>query len=197
MNLTRKVESPSIGGRSAPNISLNIHRGSKTGELYAVALCGIVLQFGMLVFCGLSVYHQEFSRRFPKNGRPVETYAFPIMALGTILLMVGMLICSAAVEITTEEMEYRPVKAASHVGLLWLQKSHTVNDQSFDSFALGHSPGAGGHDLILTSRRQPDESEQKSSTKAFTLFGVFSGLCGFVLQFQVGLEVLGHDEGIA
>lgn len=149
----------------------------------------------MLVFCGFSVYHQGFSRRFPKNGRPVQTYAFPITALGTILLMVGMFICSAVVEISTEEREYSPSKGASDVGLLWLQKSHTVSDQAFRSFAFGHSSGQ--HNRILTSRRQKNGFELKSTTKVSTLIGVFSGLCGFVLQFQVGLKALDHDEGIA
>ena len=103
VNLIWKIEPHSTEDGSAPNISLNLHRSNRAEELYAAALCGTVLQFGMLVFCGFSVYHQEFSQRFPKNGRPVGAYAFPIMALGTILLMVGMLICSAVVEKSTEE----------------------------------------------------------------------------------------------
>ena len=147
----------------------------------------------MLVFCWFSVYHQEFSRRFPKNSQPVQTYAFPIMALGTILLMVGMFICSAVVERSTEEKEYWPIKDLGGVHLLWLQKSHTVSDQAFDSFALGSHSGQ--PDRILTSRRR-DESKPET-TKVFTLLGVFSGLCGFVLQFQVGPGVLDHDEGAA
>ena len=218
MNLTWKIDSHSIDDGSAPNISLNLHRSSKGGELYTAALCGIVLQFGMLVFCGFSVYHQEFSQRFPKNGRPVGAYAFPIMALGTILLMVGMLICSAVVEKSTVETEYlRKGKGSNDVRLLWLQKSHTVSDQAFDSFVLGQSSSR--RDRILTSRRQGDglttpsknssdaptnlvnwvemrmNTIASSPTEAFALLGVFFGLSGFILQFQVGLEVL--DEGIA
>jgi len=106
IKLTWKIESPGINDESAPNISLNLHGGSKDGELYSAALCGIVLQFGMLVFCGFSVYHPEFSQRFPKNGHPVQEYAYPIMATGTIILMIGMLICSAVVEHSTRETEY-------------------------------------------------------------------------------------------
>jgi len=46
---------------SAPSILLNLHGSSKSGELYMAVLYGIVLQFGMVVFCGFSVYHLEFS----------------------------------------------------------------------------------------------------------------------------------------
>ena len=255
MNLTWKIGLHGIDDGSAPNISLNLHRSSKRGELYAAALFGIVLQFGMLVFCGFSVYHQEFSKRFPKNGLPVQAYAFRIMAPGTILLMVGMLICSAVVEQSTVETEYlRQRENTNDIRLLWLQKSHTVSDQAFDSFALGQPPGR--RDRILTSRRQgngrtratnpadatnptdvtnptdetnpagatnpadatnPTDAANPASatnpadatnltdptnhlvyrvkmrmktiasnrTEGFTLLGVFFGLSGFILQFQV------------
>ncbi|KAF8539158.1 hypothetical protein BDD12DRAFT_925211, partial [Trichophaea hybrida] len=204
---------------SAPNISLNLHNGSKSGELYTAALCGIILQFGMLVFCGFSIYHPKFSQRFPKNSRPVQGYAFPIMALGTILLMVGMLICSAVVEKRTVEKEYK-VGGEPNVRLLWLQKSHTVSDQAFDSFVL-FEPTSSRHDRILTSRRQgnklakpPAKPRAKPSKlppqtwhdmrvkiasyfiEAFTLLGVLFGLCGFILQFQ-GLRGMNWSASIA
>jgi hypothetical protein len=222
-----EIEQP----ESAPNISLNIHGGSKNEELYVAALGGIVLQFGMLMFCGCSVYHLEFSQRFPKNGHPVEAYAFPIMALGTILLMVRMLVCSAVVDKSTEETEYlrQPDKSTEETEylrqpespnacVLWLQKSHA---QAFDSFALFQSSILRGR--ILTSRRQGNKQTTPSADpfdaanklvkwaerrvkrcvkmiasdriEALTLLGVFFGESGFILQFQVGLEVL--DEGIA
>ncbi|KAF8246995.1 hypothetical protein K440DRAFT_521009, partial [Wilcoxina mikolae CBS 423.85] len=207
---------------SAPNISLNLHDGSKSGELYTAALCGIILQFGMLVFCGFSIYHPKFSQRFPKNSRPVQGYAFPIMALGTILLMVGMLICSAVVEKSTVEKEYKlddsnattttrdagaGAENEPNLRPLWLQKGNTVSDQAFDSFVLfGQSSGRRNH--ILTSRRQQttpsadpsEESQPRSSTsnptEAFTLLGVFFGLCGFILQFQ-GLRGMNWSASIA
>ncbi|KAF8536309.1 hypothetical protein BDD12DRAFT_291003 [Trichophaea hybrida] len=199
---------------SAPNISLNLHGGSKSEELYAAALCGIVLQFGMLVFCGFSVYHPAFSQRFPKNGRPVGANAFPIMALGTILLMVGMLICSAVVEQSTVETEYLRQQEGPNARLLWLQKSDTVSDQAFDSFVLGQSSSR--RDRILTSRRQDNERTTTSTdhsdttnhkanwvetiasnrTEAFTLLGVFFGLSGFILQFQ-GLRSMNWSASIA
>ncbi|KAF8542428.1 hypothetical protein BDD12DRAFT_916284 [Trichophaea hybrida] len=194
---------------------------TKRGELYAAALCGIILQFGMLVFCGFSIYHPTFSQRFPKNGRPVQGYAFPIMALGTILLMLGMFICSAIVDQSTKEEEYAQpndsnttstttgLSAAAvyepNIRLLWLQKSHTVSDQAFNSFVLfGQSTGR--RDRILTSRRQGNKQAKppptwlekiaSNSVEAFTLLGVLFGLCGFILQFQ-GLRGMNWSASIA
>ncbi|KAF8540640.1 hypothetical protein BDD12DRAFT_734126, partial [Trichophaea hybrida] len=211
MNQTWKIESHN---ESAPNISLNLHGGSKSQEHYAAALCGIVLQFGMLVFCGFSVYHPAFGQRFPKNGRPLGAYAFPIMALGTILLMLGMLICSAVVEQSTVETEYLRQQEAPNARLLWLQKSDTVSDQAFDSFVLGQSSSR--RDRMPTSRREDNEPTTTSKdhsdttnhkanwvetvasnrTEAFTLLGVFFGLSGFILQFP-GLRGMTWSASIA
>jgi len=179
----------------------------------------------VVIFCGFLVYYPEFSQRFTKNSRPVGAYAFPIMAIGTIFLMVGMLICPAVVEQSTTEKEYvlrlpkdskietstRDQNAGAdnklNLRLLWLQKSETINDQAFDSFLLlGQSSGRRHH--ILTSRRYVSQTSRpisasiggklrmiaSNSTEIFTLLGVFFGLSGFNLQFEVSLEVLA--EGI-
>ena len=90
----------------APNISLNLHGGSKSGELFAGAIFGVVLQVGILVFCGFTVYHTSFRERFPKEGRHVPQYGFPIMLSGTVLLVIGMMVCSLVVEQSTCEVKY-------------------------------------------------------------------------------------------
>ena len=218
----------------APNISLNIHGGSRSSELYAAALCGIILQFGVLVFCGFSVYHPRFSQGFPKNGQRIRPYAFPAMATGTIILAIGMVICSFVVEASTEEKVYfvpettdtstgngehpRPQRDLK-VRILWLQKSHLVSDQKFDSHVIFGPDKYGPHNGtgILTSRR--DAKTESDSTKHrtnppnrqpswqmkavastprefLTILGVFFGLAGFVLQFQ-GLRGMNWSASIA
>ena len=218
----------------APNISLNIHGGSRSSELYAAALCGIILQFGVLLFCGFSVYHPRFSPRFPKNGQRIRPYAFPAMATGTIILAIGMVICSFVVEASTEEKVYfapettgasteneehpRPQRDL-RVRILWLQKSHVVSDQKFDSHVIfgPDKSGPRGGTGILTSRREtntephlinhrtnpphPQPSWQMkaiaSTPREFlTILGVFFGLAGFVLQFQ-GLRGMNWSASIA
>jgi hypothetical protein len=237
----RKANQRGKDDKSAPNISLNIHGGSKTGELVVAALFGIVLQVGMLVFCGFTIYHPSFRDRFHKDGRRVQQYGFPTMASGTTILVIGMIICSLVVEQSTREMKYvwTPEKAdkqddASNgdagkkpkIRVLWLQKSHTVSDQVFDSFALFRKY-EDGRDYILTSRRldnlsnnlsdngvdngriasqhaEPRTSEKRAVVKkiaanrmeALTILGVFFGLSGFILQFE-GLRAVNWSASIA
>ena len=234
---SRLSSSSDAGGQQsppAPNISLNIHSGSRTGELYAAALCGIILQFGMLVFCGFSVYHPRFSQGFPKNDQKIRPYAFPAMATGTIILAIGMVICSFVVEDSTEEKVYfvpettgtstgngehpRPQRDLK-VRILWLQKSHVVSDQKFDSHVIfgPNKSGPRGGTGILTSRRdaktESDSTNRRTSLprrqpwwkmkaiastrrEFLTILGVFFGLAGFVLQFQ-GLRGMNWSASIA
>ena len=194
----------SVDNESAPNISLNIHGSSSTMDLYVFALCGLILQFGMLVFCGFSVYHPTFSLRFHKSGQKVAAYAYPIMATGTITLAIGMVICSAIVEGSTKEEVYVPVAQGDHVDgssggpesrILWLQKSHVVSDQKFDSFVIFGQDGSSSRYPVLTSRRDT-ENELSVRTEFHTILGVALGLAGFVLQFQ-GLRGMNWSASIA
>jgi hypothetical protein len=234
----RKANQRGRDDKSAPNISLNIHGGSKTGELVVAALFGTVLQVGMLVFCGFTIYYPSFRDRFHKDGRRVQQYGFPTMASGTIILVIGMIICSFVVEQRTREMKYvwKPEMAdkqgdasngdggkKAKIRVLWLQKSHTVSDQVFDSFALFRKYEDGPRDHILTSRRldnpsdngvdsgmmasqhaEPRTSEKRTVVKkiaanrmeALTILGVFLGLSGFILQFE-GLRAVNWSASIA
>ncbi|KAF8243174.1 hypothetical protein K440DRAFT_562474, partial [Wilcoxina mikolae CBS 423.85] len=147
--------------KAAPNISLNLYSDSKTSDLCWVALCGIFLQSGMLVFSAFTVYHSGFSWRFPLNDNRVMSYAFPIMATGTIFLVGGMLICSAVVEHSTEEKKFvarRTYKEKTqekelNARILWLQQKHVVSDQAFDSFVIFGRNKSNPSNYILSSRR--------------------------------------------
>lgn len=199
----------------APNISLNLHGGSNIWELIGVAICGVVLQLGMLIFSALTVYHPTFKLKFLKDGKQVGKYAYPTMVGGTILLTVGMVICAAVIEQSTQEKELArsgesssnsntgPLKAR----LLWLQRRHVVSDQAFDASVIFRAPknGIATVDRILTSHRAKTSSKQvliipqkicSSPTEAFTLLGVLCGLIGFIMQFQ-GLRGLNWVVSIA
>jgi hypothetical protein len=68
---------------ATPNLTLNVDNQVARGELYAVAAMGVVLQSAVLVYCGL------ITRYFMVAG-----YAFPCTAIGTLLLVTGMLLCA-------------------------------------------------------------------------------------------------------
>jgi len=59
------------------------------------------LQAVVLVFSGFATYHPEL--RYRKGGLEVVPYAYPLTAAGTVILVLGMLICSYVVERSTKE----------------------------------------------------------------------------------------------
>ncbi|KAJ4077796.1 hypothetical protein NW761_012114 [Fusarium oxysporum] len=149
---TTEEENPSVviirnTNADAPNLTLNVHNQVGRGELYVVAACGLVLQVGVLVYSGIAAKYLTFM--LLKDGKPVADYAFPCTAAGTLLLVVGMLICAHVVESSTSETRYRPTSGMS-ARVVWLQRSGTVNDQVFESFAIFPNNAQA---LVTTSQR--------------------------------------------
>jgi hypothetical protein len=118
------------------------------------------------------VYHPSFKSRFLKDHRHVRQYAFPAMATGTIILTIGMLICSAVVEKSTKEKvfvvteKYRQLNSKDSskkqtFRILWLQKSDIVGDQTFDSSIIF---GRNQIDKVLTSRRKDPKDDRNGGS---------------------------------
>lgn len=68
-----------------------------------MSITGILLQSGVLVFTGFTVYHPTWRENFLKNDAAIMGYAYPLLVVGTVLLVIGMLICSAVIERSTHE----------------------------------------------------------------------------------------------
>lgn len=187
-------------GISAPNVSLNFCEIHNKLELRAFAILGTVLQFGSLVFIAFGRYHPALEWR-AENRR----FAYPLMATGTIFLVLGMLLCSRTVQDASQETTWGVNKGAFRV--LWLQKSDVVNDQVFESYAIfAESP----RKKLITSRRRTAETSSKYpksswiikwslwllSSEHLAIVGVLTSLVGFVSQF-VGLRSLDWSAPIS
>ncbi|KAH7460498.1 hypothetical protein FOMA001_g19467 [Fusarium oxysporum f. sp. matthiolae] len=187
---------------NAPNLTLNIHSQVGRGELYAVALFGIVVQLGILAYYACSTYYPPLRFYLLNKDDVIENHAFPCTAAGTTLIVAGMLICSLIVEKSTSEKRYLPISKTTEARVVWLQRSGTVNDQAFESFAIyPESPQA----VITTSRRASrtrSQGREASSDKSWrervsgwefnevlTLIGMFFSMSGFIVQF-VGLRAM-------
>ncbi|KAG0636075.1 hypothetical protein HOY80DRAFT_1090207 [Tuber brumale] len=182
---------------STPNISLNICGIRGQGELWLFAILGIVLQFGCLIFIGVTRYHPRINWGRDKN----SGYAYPLMASGTLLLVIGMIACSRVVQASSEEDIWVSKRSFR---ILWLQKGDRVNDQLFKSYALF---GDRERKKLIASRRRPNASP-KTSTRAkrvldkilslstLAIAGSFVGIAGFVIQF-VGIRALHWSAPIA
>lgn len=193
----------------ASNITLNLSQ-SDILHLYLGAVLGIVLQVGVLAGSALFTYHPTW--RLEKGGEPVEEYAFPLMCIGTILLVSGMFICATVIEQSTIEYAWTYSKDEvpgqedlkgrrrdkvideEELNLLWLQRELMVNDQSFNSYALLTTKPL---TAVLTSYPaylfyplQDEKSAQVTSTlNTWAIIGTILSTIGFILQF-VGLRAL-------
>ncbi|RYP78372.1 hypothetical protein DL771_000557 [Monosporascus sp. 5C6A] len=197
----------------APNITLNAHNHVGRMGLRVVAVIGVVLQLGVLIYCGSATYHPAL--KLLKDGFPIAEYAFPCTAVGTLILVGGMLICSHVVESSTEEDRFL-VRAGRKARIVWLQRTGMVNDQSFEPSAVfAESPRT----LITTSRRarnrdankgessetgQGSEEEAKRGGGAEsslvlelkTIAGTMISILGFIVQF-IGLRGMHWSASMA
>lgn len=158
--------------KSPPNISLNIFskRGSRR-ELHAVAVFGTGVQIAVIALAGLETYIDPWNLSFKKNGHPVDSYAFPLMVIGTSLLVLGMVMCSHIIEASSIEVEWMP----SDGQLVWMQKGETINDQKFKSFAFF---GQKGRPLQKSIR------DTKNDRESQVLIATVVSIVGFVVQFS-------------
>ncbi|KAF8533780.1 hypothetical protein BDD12DRAFT_468216 [Trichophaea hybrida] len=186
----------------APNIALNIG-GERVSdpELNIVAIIGIWLQLGVIVFAGFSVLYSPWAGKFQKNDKNVQLYAFPAMAAGTVALVVGMFICARIIERSTSETKWVIKRRYHNVKVAWVQKSGVVNDQQFNSYFIRRSSEVpksltrwlrtDTQPQIMTSRKR-EGLQQTSLTTAAT----FLSLLGFAAQF-VGLRGMNWSVTIA
>lgn len=136
----------------APNLLLNCHDRVGRREIYLAAALGIILQLGAILYFGVITYHEPIQHHFLKDGKEIVLYAFPCAAIGTMLLVFGLFICSWAVGQSTKETFY---EAGNHeMFIVWLQKDHTVSDQEFRPYAIYP---ASKRDYFTMSRRNIED----------------------------------------
>jgi hypothetical protein len=145
----------------SPNLHLNAttERASGTGrrvELLSAVIASLILQVGLLVIAGTTA--TLVSKYEPKP------WGLPCYLTGSILLVMGMLACSVAIERSTEEYTWQLSKKDSRDSdqfrLFWVQRTQRVSDQDFGS----HVIFGGERSRIVTSSRFEDVHSEKSSS---------------------------------
>lgn len=181
--------------KSSPNVSLNCHNQSSRIEIILVATIGVLIQTGVLVYCGFATREPALKAHLLKDNNPVRYYAFPLALTGTIILSIGVLICGIVVERSTKECYYE-ANGAYDTYVVWLQKESTISDQDFKPFAIYPNTKCS---FITTSRRNVVHDEDQGShqkggedplgLETVTVFGCFISVIGFLLQFT-GLRAM-------
>ena len=179
-------DSTSESGRDvfAPNLSLNI--GIKKVVLHPglIAALGLLLQGGVLAYAAAVTY----ILRWDREDGPPESYACPLMIVGSLFVCGGIFQCAYLVgECTGESVFTRKVPGRSKI--YWVQPGGQVlGDQTFEAFAYTDS---GRLEKYTTSWKKKARRSQ---------VGVWTAVCvtvsGFVSQF-VGLRGIHSSISVA
>lgn len=165
---------------AAPNLALNVKNATaKPIELWVCASIGVALQAAAIVFPGLATYHWKLE----KAGTLVPAYGYPCFLFGTLLVIIGVALCGHVIEGITTEPHFTPTTDGNEEivkKVVRLQRSCTVSDQHFASFAIHNSPD----DLdVRTSRLNKRDYSSLAATAAIAT------VVGFIAQF-IGLRAL-------
>jgi len=165
---------------AAPNLALNVKNATaKPFELWVCATIGVALQVAAIVFPGLATYHWKLE----KAGTPVPAYGYPCFLIGTLLVIIGVALCGHVIEgITTEHHFTAKIEGHGDIvkKVVRLQRSCTVSDQHFTSFAIQNSP-----DFLDVRTSRLNNRDYSSLAATATIAAVV----GFIAQF-IGLRAL-------
>jgi len=181
---------PKKNATHAPNVFMNLSHTRNQLELRICAVFAVALQAGVLVFAGYATYDISFNKWI--GGKTSVYYGYPLAAVGTVALVIGMLICSFVVEASTREVLWK-IKSDETKGfqILWLQQGENVNDQVFDSYAIF---AEGDRQSILTSRLSDHHAYTRDgnslprillSTQTLVIIGTLISVGGFIIQLYV------------
>ncbi|KAF3915133.1 hypothetical protein ABW20_dc0102394 [Dactylellina cionopaga] len=185
-----------------PNVSLNLQPRASQGYLWFAAVSGILLQSGVLIFAGVITYLPSLSPKFQTNGGPAPSYAYPTFATGTVVLVLGMFMCSLAVDWATRKYSWsfkgREDQQRSDIQILWFQKSRFDSYQVFKSYAImPQNPCK----MLHTSWREEsweNDSEHRfwTAREIVAVLGAAAALLGFLGQFE-GLRGMNWAVSVA
>ncbi|KAF5574566.1 serine threonine phosphatase 6 regulatory ankyrin repeat subunit A [Fusarium pseudoanthophilum] len=132
-------------------------------ELHLAAIIAIIFQASLLVIPAVVPYRAQDYESQP--------WGLPCYIGGSVLLFIGMLACSVAIERSTKEFKGRPSSGINNetqdsskvrpqsMDLFWVQRTQRVSDQGFDSYVISSR----NKQFISTSSRRKDVLSGKSS----------------------------------
>jgi hypothetical protein len=151
----------------SPNLQLNIATEKissrrRSIELHLAAVVAVILQASLLIIAGVIPYRVQ--------GYESQPWGLPCYIGGSVLLFIGMLACSVAIERSTKEFKWRPSsgkpdetqKSSTNptpcMDLFWVQRTQRVSDQDFNSYLIYSRD----KQFISTSSRQEDVRSEKN-----------------------------------
>ncbi|KAJ6178734.1 hypothetical protein N7519_009195 [Penicillium mononematosum] len=154
---TESAESNTPFTTYAPNLSLNIGIKKQPKQVFvAIAIVGLILQVGVLVFAGVATYYLEWGN----NDNPPRV------------------LCMSASESTKEEVWCRQEDSKDRSSIYWIQPGgQIIGDQTFDPFS--HTDCDNKLKKYMASKR--NNGLQQPKLQVWVAVGIT--LSGFILQF--------------
>ncbi|KAF3066896.1 putative ankyrin repeat protein [Trichoderma lentiforme] len=181
-----ETKSDAFAQNFSPNLSLNVGIKRKHDAVFwTVAMIGMVLQVGVLVFAVLVTYYF----RWDKDGSRPESYACPLTITGTVLLCGGVFLCAFLVGESTKEQIFQR-KQDDRGTLYWVQPGGQVlGDQVFDAFCCS--------DRDEPLREYITSWKNQSKIPQIVVWAAVGiSVTGFVMQF-VGLRAIHSAVSVA
>ena len=116
-----------------PNIALNTTRRPSAVTIRISATLAFSLQASVLIFGAIFNYQ----RLSPSN--KAHSFAFPLMAIGTACVGLGMTMCASVVILNSRQERWRAIprhQDGRQPRVTWLQRKQTVNDEVFLPYAI-------------------------------------------------------------
>ncbi|KAL7951259.1 hypothetical protein V8C42DRAFT_356632 [Trichoderma barbatum] len=178
-----------------PNLSLNLGVIRQPDwTFYVVAIIGLILQAGILVFSGTAVLLLGWNFQESDGEVITQTYAPGIFIAGTIILCTGVWGCATLIGQTTTETYYQRKLEPSSDVLYWVQPGpQVIGDQTFSSFAYSDANKVGQRNKIWMSSTQ---NSNRKKPEVLTFIAVSLVLVGYIGQF-IGLRGLNAWISIA
>ena len=180
-----------------PNLTLNIPGAVPYRSVTVVlAFYGLALQAAVMTINALGVYYW----RWPRAGKLVAPYGYPLWAIGTGLLSIGTLICGWIVESSCWKSTICSSTATSAPAFTFFQKR--IPEQNISGYAIDLVPS--GNALQISRRLFPLASDenarnldsQRRIREWCTIVGTVISFVGFIVQ-NVGTRQLHWSAGIS
>lgn len=182
--MTKEEYDKRAGFAPNPNLSFNIGINKYHQSVpWIAAGIGLIVQASVTLFGGLATYYWQWE----KDDAHPQPWAFPMMAVGTMLLSCGMFGCAYIVERSTKERRFHKWKSESRSSVYVTQPGNqTIGDQTYDPFAFSDTsaPSEPLKDYVTSWKIPPQEED-----KIKVWFAMGFTVVGFGLQFT-GLRAM-------
>ncbi|KAL9078185.1 MAG: hypothetical protein Q9157_002908 [Trypethelium eluteriae] len=186
----------------APNLIMNVPKAIPTrSSIWIWAFIGLLVQSVVFIVNGLGVYYYHW----PRSTYKAAPYAFPVWAVGTISITIGVCICAKVIEINTDEHTIRPTETVEDGQSAPRPKFHVVRLQKaidamkLPSFAIYNAfddPEVHISQRGIFPSGRAENSRGYQTLAAWTVIGSFFALSGFILQ-NIGIRELHWSAAVA